>query len=239
MAYIGVIVHMRIACWVLGIYCLLAATPPVSYEHIFGEDYAGAVYFIRQNKPLIDNVLAGDRPVVESALFPELIRYSRFRDLMETSALEVLYARYGRDYADFSIGRFQMKPSFAEDVEQYLMQFPAIAPELARQLPCTATEQGRRQRVARLQQPLWQLRYARAFYAVVCHRFPGLPQDGDARVRFVAAAYNSGFLRPEAEINRWAVTRSFPYGPHYSGVQYAYSDIAAVYYQHQFSNQAP
>ena len=46
--------------------------------------------------------------------FPELIRYSFIRDLLETTALEYLYIENGKNYADFSIGRMQMKPSFIE-----------------------------------------------------------------------------------------------------------------------------
>ena len=54
-------------------------------------------------------------------LFPELIRYSVYKDFFETQALELLYIDYGKKTADFSIGRFQMKPSFAEAVEAYIL----------------------------------------------------------------------------------------------------------------------
>ena len=49
-----------------------------------------------------------------AVVFPELIRYSALRDKIEITLLKSLYIYKGDDYADFSIGQFQMKPSFAE-----------------------------------------------------------------------------------------------------------------------------
>lgn len=218
---------------------MAATPPPINYAHVFGEDYRNAQTFMQQQKALTTSILQKDRLVLEAALFPEVIRYSQVKDLLETSALEMLYVQYGAGYADFSIGRFQMKPSFAEAVETYLAAHPALDASLATALICPQTPQGRASRVARLKQVSWQLRYARAFYLVVCHKFALSPATTSDHVRFVAAAYNSGFLRTETEIRKWAETRAFPYGPRYSGTQYAYADIAVDYYQHQISSFSP
>lgn len=53
---------------------------------------------------------------------PELIRWTAFKDFFETTALELLYVKKGKTYADFSIGHFQIKPSFVEQLEAYVSQ---------------------------------------------------------------------------------------------------------------------
>ena len=52
-----------------------------------------------------------------AVVFPEIVRYSDLEDLIQIRALKVLYVQYGRKYADFSVGHFQMKPSFIEQLE--------------------------------------------------------------------------------------------------------------------------
>ena len=62
-----------------------------------------------------------------AVVFPELVRYSALMDFMETTAVKALYQQKGVKGADFSIGRFQMKPSFVEDLERQWMR-PTRAP---------------------------------------------------------------------------------------------------------------
>ena len=57
-----------------------------------------------------------------AVVFPELVRYSALMDFMETTAVKALYQQKGVKGADFSIGRFQMKPSFVEDLERQWMR---------------------------------------------------------------------------------------------------------------------
>ena len=92
-----------------------------NYQKTFGDDWDDAVRFVKvhheewqQEFDLFDV----DSRVAEAIVFPELIRYSMWQDEIERAAVNGLYVTKGRDGADFSIGRFQMKPSFAEDVEQ-------------------------------------------------------------------------------------------------------------------------
>ena len=58
--------------------------------------------------------------ILSCIVFPEMVRYSKYRDFLETKFLEILYIQYGKQYADFSIGKFQMKPSFIEEMETYI-----------------------------------------------------------------------------------------------------------------------
>ena len=100
-------------------------TTPVTdnYKQAFGRDYTWAVNWLQQNKAVIQknadqfNISAKE---LKAIVFPELIRYNKVFDAIEINSLKYLYVSEGKDYADFSVGYFQMKPSFAEMVEQDL-----------------------------------------------------------------------------------------------------------------------
>lgn len=68
--------------------------------------------------------LEADPAECEAVVFPELLRYSRVQDGVEQAALLALYVQGGKAKADFSVGMFQMKPSFAEQVETAWMRSP-------------------------------------------------------------------------------------------------------------------
>lgn len=57
------------------------------------------------------------------------MRYSIVSDFLETEILELSYVDYGLDYADFSIGKFQiqMKPSFVEQLEAAICDSPLLS----------------------------------------------------------------------------------------------------------------
>ena len=93
------------------------------YPKIFGSDYKNAINFMKVNKKYINSALKDssvDKSIVVSFLFPERIRYSLISDLIETEVTENIYVNFGSSYVDFSIGYFQMKPSFIEKMEKYV-----------------------------------------------------------------------------------------------------------------------
>ncbi len=165
---------------------------------------------------------------------PELIRHQLFRDFFETQALEVAYVNFGKNVADFSIGYFQMKPSFVEQLEDYLSQNPISSVSLpsSKTFPQQSKKAERQIRLQRLKDFQWQLQYAHAFYQVVLNRFPELcdwaPQE---RIAFAASAYNFGFEESATDINAWRCTEAFPYGKKYEGPQATYADLAVSFYE--------
>lgn len=91
------------------------------YKSIFGKDWDKAGSFVAENKTWMKQLSKKyDVSYAEAVaiVFPELIRYSALRDKMEITLLKSLYIYKGEDYADFSIGQFQMKPSFAEVIHR-------------------------------------------------------------------------------------------------------------------------
>lgn len=221
---------------------LLFFTPSTDYSDIFGEDYRDALRFLERKQAQFVAVCPQGRAAEGMAIvFPELVRYSLLRDLLETQALELFYVDEGSHVVDFSIGRFQMKPSFVEQLEAYTRRHPELplsAPIAS--YPLESTEKERRQlRLSRLRKLDWQLRYLAAFQAICQQRFPFLDTLTPAeRVRFLAAAYNAGFAHSAAYIRQSATKKLFPYGTHYRGEQYSYAEIAVYFSENHlpFSN---
>ncbi len=167
---------------------------------------------------------------------PEMLRHSDLRDFLETSWLEKAYVQGGIESADFSIGLFQMKPSFVEQLEQIVQEhsevFLVFKPII--QFTASTPEEKRRARIARLSQLEWQIKYAFCFYKIIANRYPATTFESlEAKVKFYASAYNYGFLAPKAAIANWAKQAAFPYGKMYdSKGQAPYGEYAWTFYQY-------
>jgi hypothetical protein len=159
----------------------------------------------------------GHDPLFAKAIiYPELMRYSQFRDQFETIALQVLYIQFGSAYADFSIGPFQMKPSFASRLD--------ALPE---------TELDRKKRIAALTTIDGQFDYLSHFLAAMDKRCAKMRWASAAeKLRFYAAAYNAGFHRSTAGIVEIAGRAKFKLSE-WSNRSYKYTDLALAFYQQE------
>jgi hypothetical protein len=183
--------------------------------------------------------LGADPRILVPVVFPELLKYTVFRDDIETLGLAVLYVSGGTSRGNFSIGRFQMKPSFIEALEAEISRRPDLPAGLRAiaEFPPNADARGRRSlRVDRLHSETWDLTYLAAFYAVVASRFDLASLPVEERLRFVAAAYNRGFWYPAAEIRRAEQFRIFPHGAGGSPGPYRYTDIAVDFFTTVWDN---
>jgi hypothetical protein len=202
----------------------------LSYLTIFGNDYSKAVEFNSRNHQAFASkarLYKTDVRILKAVVFPELIRYSLLRDLIETRALEHLYAN-GVAEVDFSIGHFQMKPSFAEQIEKYITDHGLKG---FGQLITYKSLNHRRERISRLKSLEWQLSYLCGFIKVFEHRFSSVSFSSEAeKLRFLFTAYNSGFLQMEQHLRKRLSEKFFPYGPKMQVRQYNYADIALEYY---------
>ncbi len=137
----------------------------VNYPKVFGSDWTEAERYVREHheewKKEFD-LFGVDSRMAEAIVFPELIRYSRWKDEIEKAAVNGLYVKKGRDGADFSVGRFQMKPSFAEDVER-AWNASSLAQEYGFSFNMADNAEARRSRVRRLGTEEGQCRYLAIF----------------------------------------------------------------------------
>ncbi|MFM2268593.1 MAG: hypothetical protein RL757_2034 [Bacteroidota bacterium] len=214
--------------------CFFVST---AFFHPFERQVAEAVDLLTQQKAAIQQISQTCNAPTDEALavvFPELIRWSAFQNFLETEVLEAQYVSGGAAAADFSIGYFQMKPSFIEDLETEIAAKPIFKGfdyQYVLILNKNATE-TRQIRLARLQQTEWQLRYAHLFWLVMERKFGHRKFDSpQARIRFFATAYNFGFQKSEAEIEAYQSKSFFPYGRKYTSEQVAYADLSLEFYE--------
>ncbi|HOO84566.1 MAG TPA: hypothetical protein PLS94_08390 [Prolixibacteraceae bacterium] len=177
--------------------------------------------------------MADDQLLASAIVFPELLRYSKLRDIIETEALKTLYVQYGTQYANFSIGPFQMKPSFAEDLERASLQnrFYYFLPS-----DTLASNKARLNRIKRLANSEGQMHYLFVFVQLMnlkfeAHQFESLRE----RVGLYATAYQAGYNLSIDELKQKQYGQFYHTDllPHKKTKYYSYSAISLSYYTHQ------
>lgn len=207
-----------------------------NYSKIFLGDYQRAFKFIQTEKQ-IDSIIRShglNAKEVTAVIFPELIRYNSIQDKIETFALETLYVQYGKDYANFSVSDFQIKPSFAERIEiDFLKKFGER--ELLKHFQIKASdttqnETARTKRLNRIKNKIGMTNYLCLFWKVMSARYPTWKNEED-KIRFFASAYNSGYWKSQKEIEFFQAKKFFHTGLSVTSTKYNYADIAWYYFQ--------
>lgn len=201
----------------------------LNYKEVFGNHYQLAEDFIISNTWIADTLKSnGIDPCTGLAIiFPELIRYSSIRDKIETAALKSLYIQYGKDYADFSIGQFQMKPSFAEEIEKDYIK-SKVSPYYS--IDTASCSVARKKRVNRLNSTEGQVRYLCMFIMLMKRNLQQLSNLGKTEeIKLMAAAYNYGFKTDIKTLKEVSQKRFFYTGIYASETKFNYSDISVEY----------
>lgn len=177
--------------------------------------------------------MADDQLLASAIVFPELLRYSKLRDIIETEALKTLYVQYGTQYANFSIGSFQMKPSFAEDLERASLQnrFYYFLPS-----DTLASNKARLNRIKRLTNSEGQVHYLFVFVQLMnlkfeAHQFESLSE----KVAIYATAYQAGCKLSIDELKQKQYDEFYHTDllPNKKTKYYAYSEISLYYYKQE------
>ena len=226
---------MKAALLILTMLMLSSFKTPVEndYSKIFGSDYTWAVNWLKQYNALIDEYASRFNipgKELKAIVFPELIRYNSIFNALEIESLKYLYVKEGKYYADFSVGYFQMKPSFAEMVE-------VDAGNLPDTIRFTETgwnnngkladnETSRMERVKRLSNTRQQIIYLCMFYKVCQSRFRNrIFASPVERLKFYATCYNAGYRRSYQSLMAFQLKNTF--------YKYNYSTVSAYYYLQQ------
>lgn len=205
----------------------------IDYRKVFGSDWTEAERFASAHhdewKQEFD-LFNVDARLAEAIVFPELIRYSMWQDEIERAAVNGLYVSKGREGADFSIGRFQMKPSFAEEVEQAWNISP-LAKEYGFSFNLADNNEARRSRIRRLSTMQGQCRYLAIFIRLQQQRHPQLSQlTLKDQVCLLSTAYNRSFTASWNNLKKMQHERHF----HTDVIRtrstryYSYADIAVA-----------
>ncbi|MCQ2976140.1 MAG: hypothetical protein MJ211_15170 [Bacteroidales bacterium] len=137
-----------------------------------------------------------DPNIVEAIIFPELIRYSELQDEIEKSIVNGLYVKYGSNKGDFSIGLFQIKPSFAENIEYQWNFTDTLAQHYNLYFDSSnKTEYARLQRIKRLTNINYQCLYIAIFLKLMFFYYPELKSYTKTnQVKLLSTAYNKGVI---------------------------------------------
>ncbi|HPG32611.1 MAG: hypothetical protein H6541_08800 [Lentimicrobiaceae bacterium] len=202
----------------------------IDLSNELGNKYFDAVDFLKKNNWMADTLqLVKIQPAFAyGVVFPELVKYSAIRDVLETGAARMLYVQSGRKYSHYTIGRFQMKPSFAELVERSAMRQKITAYKFN----VTNTAKARGDRAKRLDSQEWQLRYLVMFIKLMDKRYAHIQwKSEEDKLRFYATAFSVGFNRDERTIRRMMTTKSLLRQSKDAKSKYKYGDVALWFYQ--------
>jgi hypothetical protein len=206
-------------------------------EEYFGDSYTDAISFFQKNSKSFKSFFSKyniDHKLANAIVFPEVIRYNRFRDFAETTALELAYVQGGTSFADFSIGRFQMKPSFVEMLEFEFKSNSPIASTFSSIIffKDTLSEHSiRLERVSRLKDQQWQLIYLAYFIHIAREKFKmDIAQNPNEELLILSSAYNLSLNASYSDLKRVASLKTFPYGRMGLG-RFSYFDVADFYFQ--------
>jgi hypothetical protein len=212
------------------------------YSVVFGENFNNAITYTQSHYELsllfLRNGISPD--FAWSIVFPELIRYNSLKDKLELASLYTLYIGFGENYSDFSVGRFQMKPSFAEKIESDYLKLKKEIPFSENiQFDTTATRTARSERIRRLDNEVWQTKYLIIFIKLLDYKYNNEMWNKTGKLMFYATAYNAGYWLPKEEILKRENRKCFYvslYEPDNS-VKYSYASISEDYFSHPGLNK--
>jgi hypothetical protein len=174
-----------------------------------------------------------DPKFMQSIVFPEVMRFNNIKDGIEAESLRTLYVQFGAAYANFSIGLFQMKPTFAEQVEQKSKQWlPGnIYKELQLDYNSNDEENIRMQRVERLQDEDWQMVYLTAFICLCNKMYANkIFSSPIEKLQWYATVYNAGFDKKDQYISHKILEDNFYLNQGMPEKKFKYAAIAGWYY---------
>jgi hypothetical protein len=208
----------------------------LDYAEIFGDDWKKAMLFESENRSWMEPILARNHisyPLTVAVIFPELVRYSALRDKMEITLLKALYINLGNDYANFSIGQFQMKPSFAELVREQANSVLNRRSGLSfkRRSEYDNINDYRKSIVKDLEDPKTEFSYLVAFIKICGKNFRTNRMDDISSLKFLATAYNYGINKSSSEIEKMADKKFFN-TKLFKTENYSYADVSLFWYKH-------
>jgi hypothetical protein len=219
----------------------LVQSQSLNYREIFGKDWDKAELFVKENRNWMDPKLEQFRisyPVAVGVIFPELVRYSAIRDKIEITLLKALYINMGEEYANFSVGPFQMKPSFGEMIRGKVTELSdgKLDEFFKKKNEYDDIKMFRASIVSDLENPETQVYYLIAFIKICEKDFRLGAKDDYEFIRFLATAYNYGFWKTQAQIEKmtdkkYFTTKLFP------SETYSYSDVSLFWYRFYINNE--
>jgi len=212
----------------------------INYQELFGDDWKKAQVFEKENRSWMEPLLAKNHisyPLAIAIVFPELVRYSALRDKMEITMLKTLYVNLGEDYANFSIGQFQMKPSFAEIIreESQAVSGRRSGITFRQKLYFDDIKDFRKSIVADLEDMKSEFNYLVAFIKLCEKKYKMNREDEVISLKFLATAYNYGIDKSASQIESMTDKKFFNTRL-FKTENYSYADVSLFWYR-EFTKQ--
>lgn len=210
-----------------------------TFEEEYAKDYTQALQKVESFMPILDSItktLKVPKKEIISIVFPEMVRYSIYSDAAQLAMLELFYVEKGANYANFSVGAFQIKPSFVEQLEQEVLKNKKMKKKYSFILfnnDSLPEKTVRIIRINRLKNIHYQIAYVCCFYEIMDLKYKKQNFDTvDEKLRLFATSYNSGmYLSYEALIKMQKV-KLFPEGKIcFKCINYNYSDVVIEFYK--------
>jgi hypothetical protein len=170
---------------------------------------------------------------MQAVVFPEVMRYNSLKDGIEAESLRTLYVQFGEEYANFSIGLFQMKPTFAVQVETKAKQLlpDSMYKELELDYDTNEVETIREKRVDRLEDTDWQMVYLSAFVCICNEMYKNKKfATEQEKLQWFATIYNAGFDKSDAYITKKIKEANFYLTQGMPEKKFKYAAIASWFY---------
>jgi hypothetical protein len=204
------------------------------YRKLFGGHWDAAEEFIAANERWMRSECEIHNITYSFAIaivFPELVRYSALRDKIEISILKTLYINLGDEYADFSVGPFQMKPSFAEKVTEGInvTDDRKLRRHFSNKILFRDLRDYRTSIVRSLEDEKAEFYYLIAFIKLCDLRFPEFIENTGEKLEFYSTAYNCG-LDKSFDYIKTMTGKKFFSTSLFKGETYSYSEISRYWY---------
>ncbi len=223
---------LALAVLCLPIFCEEAENGLESYIRQNPDHYKNALSLYEKLLSSMEEFCPSDSDFTFAIVFPEMMRYSFLRDELETFVTRILYTE-GPESEGCSIGHFQMKPIFAEEVELAIAKDSELKSKykIIDFAGDRSTRKLRWQRIKRIREAKTECAYICAFIDICKKKFSLQKESTERSLRILATAYNAGFAWNRAQIELIEKQNSYPSGIGNEQSQWNYGQIAFDFYK--------
>lgn len=209
--------------------CNLICALILSFFGSYPKEAREAMEFLKDNRDEIvsttPQLSSSERALALAIVAPEISLFSKVVNFLELRTLYILYLNGGT--ADFSVGPFQMKPSFVEEMERHAANSNELKERYPDLLPHGNQRERREFRLNKLATIKGELQYLSLFISIAKSLTRNIRFDTDEqRLRYWATLYNSGLSLNEEKIARLQSKKMFPRREK----RFNYSDIVCEFF---------
>lgn len=212
---------------------IILLVPIVAYSQSYEDDnphqYKNAIALKDIYNTILIEQEIKDPDFYLAIVFPEMMRFFVSRDELETLLTKITYTTIN-DYEGCSIGPFQIKPSFAENVEKIISQDK----ELQKRYPSLVIDSknsfsSKYDRIIRLQNKRMQILYLLAFVDICKKKYNLNNLQDIEQLKVISTAYNVGLIDLK-QLEKFYDKKWFPEGKNSESSKWNYSELVIHYY---------